>query len=207
MRCQGELSKGVGLPNGWFAASYSRTGAYQQKERHLNIIDNKLLVAVNLKKQDSDVTIVSKDLNTRIKANALGIKANDFEQDKVNVADLYQGFEEILLDKEELNEVAQKGYHPMPDREPNANEFVLFKNKEDSNDFFIGQSKGDSGEVQCLRHKQKNVFSVSPPHPEQAMAMELLLDDKIELVTLVGQAGTGKTLIALACGLRKIIEE
>jgi len=168
--------------------------------------DNKILaVAWKRQLEGHSVFFVSKDVNARIKAEALGIKASDYEKQKVDYAVLYKGWKDVAVTKEEFlklkseNKLAVKGFtffeneyafvHPEKD---NATEPILCK---------------QDMQNECLVPIPKDVtaLGIYPLNMEQRIAFDLLLNDNVKLVTLVGQAGTGKTLMAIASALSKIL--
>jgi PhoH-like ATPase len=186
LREQGSLIEGVKVGSGTVSVSFSRQDALNllPSEMDTKIADNRILaIALFTQKHDTNPTIlVTKDINLRIKADALGIAAESYENDKVDFDTLYSGYTEFL---DQLN----------------ANQFV-FKGagsdlrRYDKNQDMLVSLKPDL-----------DAWGLSPRNTEQKMAMDLLLNDEIKLVTLVGKAGTGKTLLSIAAGLRKVTDE
>lgn len=153
-------------------------------------------------KKGKKVIFVSKDINARIKADALGLDWQDYDSDKVNIDELYAGWREILVDGDLINgffeqkelEFSGKGLLP--------HEFVLLKDA--ANPKHSGIGRYFNGVLYRLNDNFSNIWEVREKNKEQRMAMEILMNPDIELVTLVGQAGTGKTLLALAAGLQSV---
>jgi PhoH-like ATPase len=174
---------------------------------HVDAPDNRILaVAWKLKEEGKKVVFVSKDINSRIKADALGIKAMDYEKEKVDMDRLYSGWREFLLSKNEIECFFKAGKTALP--EPvNANEFILFRKKEVQRHTVLARADKTGTEAMPLRYENASVMGITPKNLQQRMALELLLDDSIKLVTLVGQAGTGKTLLALAAGLKLTLKD
>ncbi|MGA1870109.1 MAG: PhoH family protein [bacterium] len=169
--------------------------------------DNKIIgVAMELLQKGETVFFISKDVNARIKAEALGIKARDYEKEKVEYSSLYKGWKEIIIKKEEVNELYLKGKLEIKGYTFFENEHALVKAEEDPKSSAI--CKFDSQEQSLIPMKQEyESMGIHPLNIEQKFAFDLLLDDKVKLVTLVGQAGTGKTLIAIANALAKVLEK
>jgi PhoH-like ATPase len=167
--------------------------------------DNKiLLTAYSLQRAGRRVFFVSKDISARLKATALGIKAVDYEKQKVNIQTLYRGFVELDASQETLKALRADGFVPSHTRLA-ANEFVVLKEAKGSDSAL---ARFDAlKERLALVEDATAVSAIRPLNIQQQMAFNLLLDDSLSLVTLVGKAGTGKTLLALAAGLKKVLTE
>lgn len=169
--------------------------------------DNKILgVAYKLQRKEEMVFFISKDVNARIKAEALGIKARDYEKEMVEYSTLYRGWREILVSKENINQIYKKHELELKGYTFYENEYILLKSNENTNSSAI--CKFDSVQKKTILLKDDfKIMGIHALNLEQKFSFDLLLNDNIKLVTLVGQAGTGKTLIAIACGLAKTIGE
>ena len=158
------------------------------------------------------MVLVTKDVYLRVKARSLGIDAEDYESDKVNVDEVYTGHSEVYVEEEELNLFyQQKSFDVIADEDGNK----LFPNQG------VTLTSFDNPKKTALTRVSPNGDSISPLIPipghgvsrikplnrEQHYALDLLLRDDIKLVTLIGKAGTGKTLLALAAGLHKVADE
>ena len=166
--------------------------------------DNKILAtAYSLQRAGRRVFFVSKDISARLKATALGLKAVDYEKQKVNLQTLYRGFVEQDASHETLKALRADGYVPSNTRLA-PNEFVVFK--EAKGDTALARFDAGQGRLELVGDIY-SVRGIKPLNVQQHMALKLLLDDSVSLVTLVGKAGTGKTLMALAAGLKKVLTE
>jgi PhoH-like ATPase len=202
----GDINKGVKMENG----SILRVELYYAKDVPVDLSleknDNKiLLTAYKLQKEGKQVFFVSKDINARIKATALGLKAVDYEKQKVDINALYTGVREADISAENMILLKEKGCIEWHD-DFVPNEFVVL-NQKDVTDTEIGQYNSQRKELRYLSNKPGSVCGIKPLNQRQQMALEILLDDSISLATMVGKAGTGKTLLAIAAGLRKVAEE
>lgn len=169
--------------------------------------DNRILrVACELKKQHKRVIFISKDINLRLKADALGLHVMDFERGKVNTSRLYTGFSNVECKSSEIDQLYRNRELQLSGKELNGNEFVVLTAGKPEKKSAIARHHGN-GVVKLLEHARENVWNLSPRNKEQRMALELLLDPEIPLVTLVGGAGTGKTLLALAAALQATLNE
>lgn len=210
LRKHGKLSAEVALPNG----GRLRVDLCQNQAR-LNGLngssnDNTILrAAVSLQKAtpDSPVIFVSKDTNARIKADAFGLTAVDYDDVKLAVDDLYTGNREILVSGEQIDKLFAQGRLELEEITMLPNEFVLLRNQERLNNTALGRYSLAKRAIQPIKKFKEGLFGLQPRNKEQLLAFDLLLDDEVKLVTMVGKAGTGKTLLALAGGLHKTSEE
>ncbi len=154
---------------------------------------------------ETKTILVTKDINLRMKARALGILAEDYITDKVTNMDVFDR-EELVFD--DVNpELIDKLY--ATNEGVDVDEFA-FKSDIDPNDCFVLKSNRASAlaryipsEEKVQRVEKTRAFGIEPRNAEQAFAMEVLLDDRVQLVALTGRSGTGKTLLALAAALHK----
>ena len=203
---KGNLSRGVRMENG----SLLRVALTHEKDVPADLredsADNKiLLTALTLKKEGRPVFFVSKDINARVKATALGIVAVDYEKQKVNLSSLYSGFRMEVASAETIASLRSTGRVPWH-HDLRENEFVILAEK-GSTETIIGRYSGAEGSLTLVDQPAGAVTGVTPLNDNQRIALNLLLDNSIHLVTLVGKAGTGKTLLAIAGGLKKVIED
>ncbi len=167
--------------------------------------DNRILLqAFSLQKTGARVFFVSKDINARVKAAALGLKAVDYEKQKVDAASLYQGFREASADAALFDRILSSGGADWPEK-LKANEFMLLKETGGERSVLTRWDVDLDRLVLIPEHQ--SVYGVHALNDRQRAAIDLLLDDRVRCVTLVGRAGTGKTLLAVAAGLRKTVED
>jgi PhoH-like ATPase len=157
---------------------------------------------------NDEVELVSKDINLRIKADVYGLKAKDYEPDSVSIDELYSGYSEIDVDPALIDEFyAKKILKEVPGTTFLNNQYVIMRDKSNPNHSAIARySPGAQGLVPLI-HLNESVWGIFPRNVEQSFAFDCLLNDETLMVTLVGKAGTGKTLIALAAGLAKTLDE
>ena len=174
-----------------------------------DVADNAILaVGMQCKHQcQCPVIVVSKDTNLRIKADALGLNAEDYETDKVDVDELYTGTTEVLVDADKIDEFFKTGSITL-EQEFLPNQDITLVDKVNPSHTALGTVEGKSKRLIPLIGLPKlGISRIQPRNREQRFALNLLLQDSIKLVTLVGKAGTGKTLLAIAAGLQKVAEE
>jgi PhoH-like ATPase len=211
LREKGSLTDGVKLDNGGTLRVETALNGPLPEGLELGKADNSILrVALGLKKRGEDVRFVSKDINARIKADALGVAAEDFENAKVNIDELYRGWIEVQVSKDIIDQFYKEKH--LPDGEKLLgqmlfpNQFVLFRSQDNPNQSALGRISEDRT-IHQLVHGERDAWGVRALNVEQKFAMDLLLSDEVELVTLVGTAGTGKTLLAMAAGLQRVVED
>jgi PhoH-like ATPase len=202
------LSQGVKLEGGGklFILVKSYNDFLPQGMDH-SIADNRILAAgCAMIKAGAEVTFVTKDINARVKADALGIKAEDFRNRTVNFDELFTGWSEHDVPQEVVDAFYQ-GTPAQIDDEFYPNQCVLLKSNANSKHTARGIFRADSNLIEPLQHADSHPWGLSARNLQQHFALELLLREDIRLVTMLGQAGTGKTLLALAVGLQMAAEE
>lgn len=189
-----------------------------------DVMDNRIIsVAHALKERGERVVFVSKDINARIKSDALGIHAEDFENQKVDLEYLYTGYETITTDgalidamyeermlaMSDLLETVDEETRDMLDDEDGLlpNEYAILVSATDPGHTGLARRLADTDHLIPVSSPRKQTFGIMPRNVQQTMALDLLLDDEIKLVTLIGQAGTGKTLLAVAAGMAKVFTD
>lgn len=214
MRTKGNLAKGVALPNGGSVRIEVNHTDWTKLPDSLDVLDrskadNRILaVALNLSQnpENGRVILVSKDLNLRVKADVLGLNADDLNNDKVDFTSLYSGQTELGVNKACLDTFYQHKEFTPEENGLYPNQFVVMKCLE--NPSLSGLARYQSSVLSPLICSNgQEVFGLKARNKEQGFALELLLDDSIKIVTLAGGAGTGKTLMALAAGLEQVMEK
>jgi PhoH-like ATPase len=211
-RQKGKLSQGVQLEGG----GTMRVELNHQSPQHLPLeliaskADNRILAtALNLchTQKDVPVVLVTKDTNLRIKADALGLKAEDYETDTVTIDELYSGEAEITVTPDQIDAFYANASLAPPEGVPLfSNQFVLLKNTANPGQTALGRFSRQKHALIPIQHAKHGIWGINARNKQQQFALDLLLNDDIRLVSLVGKAGTGKTLLALAAGLERTIE-
>ncbi|MEC7523549.1 MAG: PhoH family protein [Myxococcota bacterium] len=210
LRAQGNLAEGVDLPEGGHlrvAFSERRLPTAMTSVGHE--VDSRIIaVALDVKDQgdDTPTILVSKDVNLRIRADALGLVAADYEHDRTRLDELYTGVFEVEVDGDQVDAFYREG-EMAPPEEAKPNAFVQLVDRANPSHGAMGRVEPNGQRVTKLPTKRDRVWGIGARNREQSYALNLLLDDRIKLVTIVGKAGTGKTLLALAAALHKAHEE
>ena len=214
----GDLRKGVDLPNGGkllvvFATSDHRNEMSPfHKDLTVSHQMDRLIVgtAIEVSRNEPDVPIVfvSKDTNLRIRAEAMGLKAVDYDKERKDISELYTGTGEILLTGEELSRLYQGGTVPIAEGAGVfENQYLVARNGVNPSQSVLVRTNLKDRVLQRILELKEPVWGIRPRNKEQHFALDALLRDEIKLVSLVGKAGTGKTLLAIAVGLQKVAEE
>ncbi|WP_339170536.1 PhoH family protein [Anoxybacillus sp. FSL W8-1294] len=214
LRQNGKLHEKIPLDNGGVLRIELNHRSFQQLQEIFveKTNDNRILaVAKNLlleeqtKENGRPVILVSKDALVRVKADAIGLEAEDFLSDRVVEIDhIYTGFLDLYISPEHLSRFYEKGElvlaeitnHPFY-----PNQFIVMKDALGGSSSALGIVDHTGKKVRKLVFHYDHIWGIRPRNVQQTMACELLLRTDIPLVTLIGKAGTGKTLLALAAGL------
>jgi PhoH-like ATPase len=172
----------------------------------LDKLTNKiLLIAFLLKEQGEEVVLVSKDFVTRVKAEAIGLEAEDYENLKFSYDKIYKGYRKIEVPKRDIDMFFKDNSISLDIQDFSPNEYCIMTCAEQSS--AVCKFNSVSKKLEPLMKLTRDIWGIQPLNIEQKCALDLLLRDDIPLVTLIGPAGTGKTLLALAAGLRKVFDE
>lgn len=171
--------------------------------------DNRILAVALQQRERGEcpVIFVTKDTNLRIKSDALGLQAEDYTSDKVSIDQLYPGTAEVLVDSSSVDTFYGQGFLDI-DGDYVANQCLTLVAEENRSHTAIGRYNAALGRLlPLIRVPKEGLWGIHPRNREQQFAFDLLLNEDIQLVTLVGKAGTGKTLLALAAGLQLTADE
>jgi len=213
LRSKGSLAQGVQLDN-------SETVVYISTDLMLGGMppefdqvkaDNRILnTAMALQKQHprTKVELITKDINLRIKADVYGIFAKDYEPTDVSQEDMYEGYLELEISPEKIDQFyKEKKFVPENGPKLYANQYVVMKDASNPNHSAIGRFSNADQAIIPLINPADSIWGIHARNVEQAFALDSLLNDEILFVSLVGKAGTGKTLLAIAAGLSKTLDE
>lgn len=168
-----------------------------------------LRVALELAKKHPKVILVTKDVNFRVRADVYGLQSEDYESEvQVTLDELYTGWRELKISSSQL-EIFYKKKGLSLETIENVHPHEYFVLKDEGNEKNTALAKWDHSQKRLIPiyEPSKPVWGVVPRNKEQRFVLDMLLDDRIPLVTLVGKAGTGKTMLALAAGLTKVLDE
>ena len=213
-RGDGSLSEGVKLPNGGkLKIAFYKNGHSGNGDGAFNgnTVDNRILsLAASIQKtQPKNPTIlVSKDINLRIKADALGLQAEDYETDRVFITDLYTGMMEMAVSTAKMTEFRAKNELALDSGKKYCpNEYCTLTDESNTKKAALTKVDATGTKLIPIIDCREGIWGIKPRNREQHFALDALLDDRIKLVTLMGKAGTGKTLLAMAAGLKRVVND
>ena len=213
LRKIGSLQKGVQLPGGG-----KLTVDFTHQEDHAPPIDwgpdnadNRILQTVlHLARTGNNAVLITRDTNMRLKCDALGVPAEDYQNARIEIDEQYSGVSSRQVPSELIDECYQNGGLPLDERldYDYPQQFLLLTaEEEDSNKSVMVRIDARKGKARIVGRHKEGVWGIFARNKEQLFALDLLLDDSVKLVTLNGVAGTGKTLVALACGLKQVADD
>ena len=212
-RGDGRLSEGVKLPNGGKLKIIFQKNGHVNGDAHFHgsSVDNRILsLAASIQRaQPKNPTIlVSKDINLRIKADALGLQAEDYETDRVFITDLYTGMMEMSVSPDKISAFRAKGELELHSgKKYFPNEYCTLTDETNVKKAALTKVDPTGTKLVPITDSREGVWGIKPRNREQHFAFDALLDDRVKLVTLMGKAGTGKTLLAMAAGLKRTVND
>jgi PhoH-like ATPase len=212
LRSQGSLAEGVLLEKCQSYFYICTDTSFEGLPSELDTIkaDNRILAtAWWLEKAfpESTVELVTKDINLRIKADVFGIDAKDYDPDDTTFEDMYTGLKEVDVEPSIIDRFYREKGVQLTNCKLFANQYVVMKDASNSNHSAIGRYSQKDDRVVPLISPSESIWGIHPRNVEQSFALDCLLNDEMLFVSLVGKAGTGKTLLALAAGLYKTLDE
>lgn len=211
LRSKGPLVNGVALDNGGtiFLAVDIRAEIKSDVAMDLSIIDNVILgSAIKRREAGESVTLITKDINLRLKADVLGIPAEDYGQKNLDVDELYTGYRHHQCADELISRFESEKKLAIEDlglEDVIPNEYFVLELTDNPRRRALGRYDKHQNMIVPLISKREGVWGIHPKNIEQQFALDALLNEDIKLVSLVGKAGTGKTLLAIAAGLEMSI--
>ncbi|GMQ58530.1 PhoH family protein [Vallitalea sediminicola] len=208
---QGDIEKGIKLPD---------KSVLRVELNHMDISilpngfdtsknDSRILaIVLSLKEvnKDGPIILVTKDLYMAIKAKSLGIEVEDYQSDRIDIDTIYKGYTEIELLSKEIDKIFDEGLEVPRNLEEEIypNEFFHIKSKDKVAHEILARYDGEK--IVPLTHANESAWGLNPINREQKMAFELLMNPEIHFVTIIGGAGSGKTILATATALQNVIE-
>ncbi|MCK4651119.1 PhoH family protein [Candidatus Babeliales bacterium] len=214
LRNKGCLNKGVEISSETGSIlKVLPTPAFQPtQEMYGDVVDDLILKTVqNLVKEGFDATLITKDINSRVKADAMGLEAEDYIKEKVSSVEFYKGWIKINLSANELRKIT---INKLPEilkqkkiklEKLAPNEFIVVESENNPENYHLFRFLGGTNFI--LVKNPKIIAHFGARNVQQLMALDLLRDDNVKIISLVGPAGTGKTFLTLLIGLQKVAKE
>lgn len=210
LRSVGSLAEGVKLESGGLLRVATSNRLLPPEITTDRGLDSRILaVAFDAQEKlrgQQEVVFITQDINLRIRSDAIGIRAQNFDPEPADIDELYTGYTDLELDKDDIDQFYKASSLSLSSKLYN-NQFVILKDKNNPSHSALGRKCANSGAIKSIIKHNQEVWGISARNKEQVFALELLLDDEMRLVTLVGKAGTGKTLLAIAAGLNLVADE
>ncbi len=212
LRDLGPLAKGVNLEASNSTVFVTVDVNWQEMPKELDPAkaDNRILataLAIQAQYKQAAVELVTKDINLRIRADVYAVFSKDYEPERVEIDEMYQGHREIDVEPSIIEEFYSEKIITSNTFSLKANQYVVLKDVSNPNHSAIGRFSEKDGGIVPIMVPNESIWGIHPRNVEQTFAMDCLLNDEILFVSLVGKAGTGKTLMALAAGLFKTLDE
>ena len=211
----GNLVEGVSLPNGGklrIELADPETEAIPFSFNSRNPSNRILAVAWLLSRENKDVVFVSRDENLRTKANTLNVPTISYQGRRRDDSNLYSGIHHCEVSKKKLRNLNQQSFISIEEVKSELDENIKFFPNQG---LLLNNPEVPEEDVLAIYNQSKNkfltvskeqgVWGIRPRNLEQRLALALLVDPNISIVTLSGKAGTGKTLLALAVGLQQMM--
>ncbi|MCB9556692.1 MAG: PhoH family protein [Deltaproteobacteria bacterium] len=211
LRKEGSLAAGVRTESGGLlrVAFLDLDDDVHAEQRSAKGADD-LILAVALQEQvkapDAAVVVVTRDVNLRIRADARKLQAVDYHDEHVDITELYTGTAECDVNGDLVDKLYADGSIDYS-AQAYANQCFLVRNQANSGHAALARYNAAEKRLVASPRFKSGVWGIRPRNKEQHFALDLLMDDSIKLVTLIGKAGTGKTLLAIAAGLQRSLED
>jgi PhoH-like ATPase len=213
LRSSGSLYEGVKLGKGkgvLRVKGYSTTMDFPP-ELDLSVADHQILaVALSEKTETKKVIVVSNDINMRVVCDSIGMESEDCNPEKVveSTSSLFHGFTDVLVDDEFIDRFYANESLELPEKKDKLfpNQYLMLTSSSNNKKTALAKFVGPNQPLARLTNLgKKGVFNIKPKNKEQNFALDLLMNPDIPLVSIVGKAGCGKTMLAIAAGLEQTI--
>ncbi|HSH93090.1 MAG TPA: PhoH family protein [Roseimicrobium sp.] len=209
-RGKGRLSEGVDLSNGGRLKIifHDKNDVVAANYTSLSVDSRIVQQALVVQNQSPNIPtiLVTKDINLRIKADTLGLAAEDYETDRVQLKDLYTGMREKTISPEKMAQFrSNEEYILDPGQTYFPSEYYTLVEEGNPKRTALTRVDPTGTKLLPIIDCREGVWGIKPRNREQHFAFDAMLDDRIKLVTLMGKAGTGKTLMAMAAGLKRTV--
>ena len=216
LRSRGSLLKGVRIEKGLGLVKVSSYNPFcLPDDLDLDDSDNQIIATALSERESSPasrrIVVVSRDINMRVKCDALGLLTEDYQAEQVveSSEGLYSGRKSILVDEQIIDQFYnnEEIYLDKNKYNLNPNQFVMLISNSNEKKAALAKYIGHNHPIKKIASSKNKVWNTIARNKEQQFALDLLMDPTIPVVSLVGKAGSGKTLLALASGLEQTFEK
>jgi PhoH-like ATPase len=214
LRGRGSIDKGVRIKKGrGLLKSVSSTGIAEDLPVDLDIkVPDHLIIATALKfhrQAARKVILVSRDINMRVIADAVGLTSEDFQNNQVvdKSEKIYTGAQTVLVDDQLIDQFYDKKMVYLDRRGLYPNQYIMMVSNANEKKTALGRFVNKNTPVRQILSGKTKIWGITPRNKEQSYLMDALMDPNIEVVSAIGKAGSGKTICAIAAGLEQTIDE
>jgi len=216
LRSRGSIDRGVRIRKGLGIIKSVSAGAISRDDLPCDLdigVPDHLIIATALKIQkesERKVILVSRDINMRVIADAVGLTSEDFQNNQVvdNSESIFEGYTTVLVDDQVIDRFYEKQSIYLEDQNLFPNQYVMLVSNANEKKTALGRFTSNAMPLrQIYTGKHNKVWGISPRNKEQSFLLDALMDPTIQVVTAIGKAGSGKTLCAIAAALEQTIEE
>ena len=215
LRQKGSIHKGVRIGKGLGIIRSMSTGNISPSDLPSDLdikIPDHLIIATAFKLQnesDKKVILVSRDVNMRVIADAIGLVSEDFQNNQVvdNSDNIYSGFSTILVDDQTIDQFYEKKEVYLKNSGLILNQYIMLVSNANEKKTALGKYINAGTPLRQLHSPKKGLWGIKPRNKEQFFLMDALMNPKIEIITAIGKAGSGKTVVALAAALEQTLDK
>tara|TARA_Y100000310_G_scaffold90426_1_gene87692 strand:+ start:1696 stop:3015 length:1320 start_codon:yes stop_codon:yes gene_type:complete len=215
LRSRGSINKGIRIRKGLGIIKSVSASGITQEDLPLDLdikIPDHLIIATALKAQNetsSKVILVSRDINMRVIADAIGLTSEDFQNNQlVDSSDnIFTGLTTVLVDDQKIDNFYEKKNVYLENKSLFPNQYVMMVSNANEKKSALGRFINHSTPILQLSQKKKGVWGIKARNKEQSFLLDALMDPRVQIVTAIGKAGSGKTICAIAAGLEQTIDE
>tara|TARA_Y100001970_G_scaffold290592_1_gene424903 strand:+ start:943 stop:2262 length:1320 start_codon:yes stop_codon:yes gene_type:complete len=215
LRATGSLQKGVRIRKGLGIIKSINAAALLPEDLPEDLdskVPDHLIIATALKAQRENtrkVILVSRDINMRVIADAVGLESQDFLNNQIvdNSDSIYTGYTQVLVDDQTIDRFYEREDVYLDNDALHSNQYVMLVSNANEKKTALGRYTNSVTPVKQLITGKQKVWGIKPRNKEQQFLLDALMDPQIQIVTAIGKAGSGKTICAIAAGLEQTIDE
>ena len=215
LRLRGSIGKGVRIRKGLGLLKSISAGDISRKDLPcvLDIgVPDHLIIATALKIQKEStrkVILVSRDINMRVIADAVGLTSEDFQSNQVvdNSESIFEGYATILVDDQVIDRFYDKKSVYLENKGLYPNQYIMLVSNANEKKSALGRFINKATPIKQILPGKNKIWGISPRNKEQSFLLDALMDPAIQVVSVIGKAGSGKTICAIAAGLEQTIDE
>ena len=215
LRSVGSVAKGVRIRKGLGMIKSISVAGLTEADLPCDLdtkVPDHLIIATALKSQresDRKVILVSRDINMRVIADAVGLASEDYHNNQIvdSSESIFTGCSTVLVDDQVVDQFYEKKKIYLDDKALFPNQYVMLVSNANEKKSALGRFVNNSTPIQQILSPKNKIWGIVPRNKEQSFLLDALMDPKIQIITVIGKAGSGKTLCAVAAALDQTIDE